>query len=137
MSAARPRFGRSLKPFRRPLLWAGLWVLAVAVVVVASLVPVSGLPDVPKNFDKVEHFVAYAALAAGAVQLFARRLSWGFACVLLVLMGIGLEHLQAQMALGRMLDRADALANTVGVLAGLATAFTPWRDALLRIDQRA
>ncbi|MBP8648480.1 MAG: VanZ family protein, partial [Thermomonas sp.] len=93
MSAARPRFGRSLKPFRRPLLWAGLWVLAVAVVVVASLVPVSGLPDVPKNFDKVEHFVAYAALAAGAVQLFARRLSWGFVCVLLVLMGIGLEHL--------------------------------------------
>ncbi|MBP7157970.1 MAG: VanZ family protein [Thermomonas sp.] len=137
MSAARPRFGRSLKPFRRPLLWAGLWVLAVAVVVVASLVPVSGLPDVPKNFDKVEHFVAYAALAAGAVQLFARRLSWGFVCVLLVLMGIGLEHLQAQMALGRMLDRVDALANTVGVLAGLATAFTPWRDALLQIDQRA
>ena len=137
MSAARPRFGRSLKPFRRPLLWAGLWVLAVAVVVVASLVPVSGLPDVPKNFDKVEHFVAYTALAAGAVQLFARRLSWGFVCVLLVLMGIGLEHLQAQMALGRMLDRVDALANTVGVLAGLATAFTPWRDALLRIDQRA
>jgi len=137
VSAARPRFGRSLKPFRRPLLWAGLWVLAVAVVVVASLVPVSGLPDVPKNFDKVEHFVAYAVLAAGAVQLFARRLSWGFVCVLLVLMGIGLEHLQAQMALGRMLDRVDALANTVGVLAGLATAFTPWRDALLRIDQRA
>jgi len=136
VSAARPRFGRSLKPFRRPLLWAGLWVLAVAVVVVASLVPVSGLPDVPKNFDKVEHFVAYAALAAGAVQLFARRLSWGFVCVLLVLMGIGLEHLQAQMALGRMLDRADALANTLGVLAGLATAFTPWRDALLAIDRR-
>lgn len=137
MNAAKPRFGRSLKPFRRPLLWAGLWVLAIAVVVVASLVPVSGLPDVPKNFDKVEHFVAYAALAAGAVQLFARRLSWAVACVMLVLMGIGLEHLQAQMALGRMLDRVDALANTLGVLVGLATAFTPWRDALLRLDRRA
>ena len=132
-----PRIGRSLKPFKRPLLWATLWVLAVAVVVVASLIPVSGLPDVPKNFDKVEHFVAYAALSAGAVQLFARRLSWGFVCVLLVLMGIGLEHMQAQMALGRMLDRVDALANTIGVLAGLATAFTPWRDALLRLDRRA
>lgn len=136
MTAARPRLGRSLKPFKRPLLWAGLWVSAIAVVVIASLMPVSGLPDVPKNFDKVEHFVAYAALAASAVQLFARRLSWGFVCVLLVLMGIGLEHLQAQMALGRMLDRNDALANTLGVLAGLATAFTPWRDALLGIDRR-
>ena len=136
MNAARPRLGRSLKPFKRPLLWAGLWVLAIAVVVVASLMPVSGLPDVPKNFDKVEHFVAYAALSAGAVQLFARRLSWGFVCVLLVLMGIGLEQLQGGMALGRMLDPADALANTLGVLAGLATAFTPWRDALLQIDRR-
>ena len=136
MSAARPHFGRSLKPFKRPLLWAALWVLAVAVVVVASLIPVNGLPEVPKNFDKVEHFIAYAALSTGAVQLFARRLSWGFVCVLLVLMGIGLEHLQAQMALGRQLDRADALANTIGVLVGLATAFTPWRDALLRFDRR-
>ena len=135
MNASKPRFGRSLKPFKRPLLWAGLWVLAVAVVVVASLIPVSGLPEVPKNFDKVEHFVAYAALSAGAVQLFVRRLSWGFVCVLLVLMGIGLEYLQAQMALGRMLDRVDALANTLGVLLGLATAFTPWRDALLRFDR--
>jgi VanZ family protein len=136
VNATTPRFGRSLKPFRRPLLWAALWMLAIAVVVLASLMPVGGLPDVPRHFDKVEHFVAYAALSAGAVQLFARRLSWGFVCVLLVLMGIGLEHLQAQMALGRMLDRVDALANTLGVFAGLATAFTPWRDALLRFDQK-
>jgi len=135
VSAARRRVGRSLKPFRRPLLWSGLWMLAVAVGVVASLVPASGLPDL-KVSDKFEHFIAYAALSAGAVQLFARRLSWGFVCVLLVLMGIGLEVLQAQMALGRMLDRNDALANAIGVLIGLATAFTPWRDALLRFDRR-
>ncbi len=135
MSNAKPRFGRSFKPFKRPLLWAGLWVLAIAVVVVASLVPASGLPDL-KVSDKFEHFIAYAVLSAGAVQLFARRLSWGFVCVVLVLMGIGLEYMQAKMALGRMLDRADALANTIGVLVGLATAFTPWRDALLRFDRR-
>lgn len=135
MNAGKRRFGRSLKPFKRPLLWSGLWVLAIAVVVVASLVPASGLPDL-KVSDKFEHFIAYAVLSAGAVQLFARRLSWGFVCVLLVLMGIGLEYLQAQMGLGRMLDRADALANAIGVLIGLATAFTPWRDALLRIDRR-
>ena len=135
MSAgARPRVGRSLKPFKRPWLWSGLWMLAIAVVVFASLVPAQALPAVPVS-DKLEHFAAYAVLSAAAVQLFARRLSWAIACVLLVLMGIGLEHLQAQMALGRMLDRADALANTLGVLAGLATAFTPLRDVLLRFDR--
>lgn len=135
MSAnARPRFGRSLKPFKRPWLWTGLWMLAIGVVVVGSLVPAQDLPSVPVS-DKFEHFAAYAVLSAAAVQLFARRLSWGFVCVLLVLMGIGLESLQAQMALGRMLDRNDALANTLGVLAGLATAFTPWRDLLLRVDR--
>jgi VanZ family protein len=136
MSASRSRFGKSLKPFRRPWLWSGLWVLAVSMVVIASLVPAHDLPEVPTGFDKIEHFAAYSALAAGAVQLFARRLSWGFVCVLLVLMGIGLEFLQAQMGLGRTLDRQDALANGIGVLIGLATAFTPWRDLLLRIDRR-
>ncbi|MEF9977971.1 MAG: VanZ family protein [Thermomonas sp.] len=127
--------GRSLKPFKRPWLWAGLWMLAIGMVVVGSLLPAKDLPSVQVN-DKFEHFIAYAALSAGAVQLFVRRLSWGFVCVLLVLMGIGLEYLQAQMALGRMLDRNDALANTIGVLIGLATAFTPLRDALLRFDRR-
>lgn len=136
MSATGRGFGKSLKPFRRPWLWSGLWMLAVAVVVIGSLVPAHDLPEVPHGFDKIEHFVAYSALAAGAVQLYARRLSWGFVCVLLVLLGIGLEFLQAQMGLGRMLDSQDALANGIGVLIGLATAFTPWRDLLLRIDRR-
>ena len=129
------RTGRSLKPFKRPWLWAGLWMLAIGVVVAGSLLPAKDLPSVQVN-DKFEHFIAYALLSAGAVQLFVRRLSWGFVCVLLVLMGIGLEYLQAQMALGRMLDRNDALANTIGVRIGLATAFTPLRDALLRLDRR-
>lgn len=129
------RTGRSLKPFKRPWLWAGLWMLAIAVVVIGSLLPGKDLPPLPVS-DKLEHFAAYALLSAGAVQLFVRRLSWGFVCVLLVLLGIGLEFLQAKMALGRMLDRYDALANTFGVLIGLATAFTPLRDALLRLDRR-
>ena len=133
---ARPRIGRSLKPFRRPWLWAGVWSLAVAAVVVASLVPAHGLPPVPAGTDKIEHFLSYFLLAAAAVQLFGRRLSLLSACVALMLMGLVLEQLQGSMALGRSMDARDALANTLGVLAGLATLFTPWRDALLRLDLR-
>ncbi len=125
-----------MKPFRRPWLWSGLWSLAIAVVVVVSLVPAPGLASLPSGTDKVEHFLAYAALAAGAVQLYARWPSLLGAGLALVLMGIGLEHAQGVLTATRMTDRWDALANTIGVIAGLATQLSPWRDALLRLEQR-
>ena len=128
--------GRSLKPFRRPRLWAGIWVLAIAVVVVVSLLPAPQLPNMPPGSDKFEHFLVYCALAIGAVQLYARRPAWVGAGIGLVLLGIGLEYAQGLLTTTRMMDRWDALANTLGVIAGLATFLTPWRDALLRFDSK-
>ncbi len=127
---------RSLKPLRRPRLWMALWSAAVAVVVVGSLLPPQDIPNTPPGADKLQHFIAYAALAAGAVQLFARRLALLSACVCLTLLGIALEVMQSRMGLGRAMDVRDALANTIGVLIGLATLFTPLRDTLLRFDRR-
>ena len=128
--------GRSLKPFRRPWLWSSLWCLAIAAVVIVSLVPAPDLPDLPPGSDKWEHFLAYAALAAAAVQLFARWPALLGAGLGLVLMGIGLEYAQGALTETRMMDRWDALANTLGVIAGLATRLSPWRDALLNFDPR-
>jgi len=133
---APPRLGRSLKPFRRPHLWVALWVLAIAVVVVVSLVPAPDLPDVPPGSDKLEHFFAYCVLAICAVQLYAKRAAWLGAGIGLVLLGIGLEYAQGALTATRTMDRWDALANTLGVIAGLATMLTPWRDALLRFDTK-
>lgn len=130
------RLGRALKPFRRPWLWSGAWCLAIAAVVVLSLAPSPDLPDLPSGSDKVEHFLVYAALAAGAVQLYARWPSLLGAGLGLVLMGIGLEYAQGALTTTRAMDGWDALANTVGVIAGLATRLSPWRDALLRFEAR-
>lgn len=137
MTASTPlRLGRSLKPFRRPWLWSGLWCFAVAAVVFFSLLPASSLDDLPSANDKVEHFAAYAALAFGAVQLFPRWSSLMVVGLGLVFMGIGMEYAQGAMAVGRMMDRYDALANTLGVIAGLGVQLTPLRDLLLKFDGR-
>ena len=128
--------GRSLKPFRRPLLWSALWCVAVSLVVVFSLLPGSSLQTLPSVNDKLEHFLSYAALAAGAVQLYPRWRSLLSVGIALVLMGIGLEYAQGALTTDRMMDGADALANTLGVIAGLGTKLTPWRDLLLRLDKR-
>ncbi|MGI8561038.1 MAG: VanZ family protein [Luteimonas sp.] len=104
--------------------------------VVASLLPAADLPDAPGG-DKLHHFLTYFALATAAVQLYARWPSLLGAGLGLVLMGIGLEHAQGVLTETRMADYWDALANTLGVVAGLATRLTPWRDALLRFDTRS
>lgn len=130
------RFGRSLKPFRRPWLWAGLWCVAIAATVVVSLMPVPDLGRLPTGGDKLEHFVTYALLAAGAVQLYPRWRSLLSVGIGLVVMGIGLEYAQGALTTYRMMDRADAFANTLGVIAGLGLQLTPWRDLLLRFDRR-
>lgn len=132
--ARRYRPGQSLKPFRWPWLWVGLWMLAIIIVVIGSLMPSPDLPSMPAGSDKLQHFAAYFLLSASAAQLFARRLALFSACIVIGLLGLGLEHAQGAMGLGRHADAGDVLANMLGILAGLATTFTPLRDVLLRID---
>ena len=121
---------KAAKPFRRPWLWLVLWWLAVLAVVVASLSPPPPV-ELPHHGDKVEHLLAYALLAAGAVQVFRRGAPLWLAGLGLVLLGIGLELAQGAFTATRMADPADALANAAGVALGLLTVRTPWRDALL------
>lgn len=125
----------ALKPLRRPRLWLGLWIAAIVALIVVCLIPLNSLPPLPENSDKVEHLLGYFLLAAAAVQLFGSRLALSLAAVGLVALGIGVEFAQGYTAY-RSSDPADALANTLGVLLGMATVVTPWRDLLLRMEKR-
>lgn len=124
----------ALKPFRRPRLWLGLWWLAIAVVVVVCLVPAPDLPTVPDNADKLEHLLAFALLAAAAAQLFTTRRALLLAGCGLVLLGIAIECAQGAFTSTRSMDAWDAVADALGVLIGLATIWSPWRNLLLRLD---
>lgn len=125
----------ALKPLRRPRLWLGLWIAAIAALIVVCLIPLDSLPPLPENSDKVEHLLGYFLLAAAAVQLFGSRRSLSLAAMGLIGLGIGIEFAQGYTAY-RSSDPADALANTLGVLLGMATVLTPWRDLLLRMEKR-
>ena len=126
---------RALKPFRRPRLWLGMWLLAIAVVVVGSLLPALLLPAVPAGGDKAEHLLGYGLLAAIAVQIFGARAVLIRAAIGLVLLGVALELAQGLLTTTRAMDPWDALANTAGVAIGMATAWAPLRDWLLRAER--
>lgn len=121
-----------LKPLRYPRLWLGLWWSAIAVTIVVCLIPPPPLA-LPQNSDKVEHFLAYFLLASAAVQIYRTRAALLCAGAGLVLLGVGIEFLQGALTTDRMADPMDALANSVGVVAGMAVALTPVRDLLLRL----
>ena len=106
------------------------WLIGVAAVIVGSLAPaqsgVMHLIDQGGINDKVEHFTAYAVLAAFPNLRSSRCRRIGAAMVFLFLMGAALE-LGQLFSPGRTCDWHDLLANVCGILAGVA---------LVRILQR-
>ncbi|HEY0502114.1 MAG TPA: VanZ family protein [Lysobacter sp.] len=135
MSAATVR--PLLREFRYPALWLAIWLAMVGAVVATSLLPADDLPaPLFDGVDKVEHFLAYLGLSAWAVMLFATRRAQALAAVGLIALGIGLEFAQGGLTASRQADSADALANALGVLAGLMLAPTPVARALLWLDRK-
>lgn len=126
---------QTLRPFHRPRLWVGLWIAAIVVVIAVCLGPPPEIPELPDNSDKAEHFLTFALLCWGAVQLFATRRAQIAAAIGLVALGIGIEIAQGALTTNRSADPYDALADTLGIAAGLCLAWTPLRFVMLRIDQ--
>ena len=122
-----------LKPLRHPKSWSMLWWLAVLIVLAVCLMPSPDLPELPHNGDKLEHALAFFLLAASAVQLYVRPRLRAVAIGLL-LFGAAIEVAQGLLTVDRSADPFDLLADAVGIALGMATAFLPWRDLLLKLD---
>ena len=124
-----------MREFVRPRLWLGLWIFGWLLCIALSLLPPIQL-GAPQDSDKIGHFLAYATLSAWAVLIFRSRRAQLLAALALFVLGVGMEVGQAQLTTTRLGDARDALANTLGIVIGLALAATPMATWLQRIDQR-
>ena len=120
------------------LKWARLWLLvgAFLVTLIFYLSLTSSSLPVPhfRNVDKVLHMVAYGALMGWFVQIFHHQKGRLLIAVAFVLMGIGIEFLQALHPM-RHFDVLDMLANFTGVALALLAGLT-WLDSILmRLEQ--
>ncbi len=89
--------------------------------------------SVVRGFDKLGHVLAYFTLMMWFGALYRRWARFAYALGLLVL-GAMLEWMQGATML-RTPDWADMLANTFGVLAGLALAYTRASRFLLVLER--
>ena len=122
----------------RSLNWRGLWLavgFAIAALVVYVCLRPGGLaaPWIPRS-DKLNHALAYLALASWFGALLERQY-WKWLVVGLLLFGGGIELAQEAMPFGRRAEWGDMLANLVGIVGGLICAQGFGAQWLGRLDQ--
>jgi VanZ family protein len=110
----------------RAAVVAGGWLLAAAIVWL-SLTPSPSDPGFDYG-DKVQHFLAYAALTFWFAFLYRSGPARVAYALLWIALGVALEFVQAATGY-RSYELADMAANTLGVLAGAAAALSLPRAA--------
>jgi len=124
-----------VRRLRHARIWFALWTAMIAAVVALSLMRGPPIPDL-LTIAKLDHFIAYLALAAYGMQLYASRAAQGIVALALVALGIGLELAQGYLTTWRDMSVFDGCVDTAGVLAGLATAWTPVARLLQAVEAR-
>jgi hypothetical protein len=113
-----------------PKLWFGLACIGLLALAIVSLIPV---PDLGGS-DKFGHFISYALLSAYLSLLVEQRKSLWRVLSGLIAYGLLLEFMQSFTGY-RSGDLADALANSLGAITGLAFYFSPLRRILRNVDR--
>ncbi len=118
-------------------VWLALWGLGWIVCVVLSLGPaVPGAAPLFPHADKLNHALAYAALAWWAMGCFATTAGRRRALLSLLVLGAAMEWAQGAFTVDRQRDGLDLVANAVGVglgtALGLALNLPAWLEARFR-----
>jgi VanZ family protein len=109
------------------------WALGVLLIVIATIVCLVPMREMPKSFDfndKVSHLIGHGTLALYFAGLVPRR-SWWKIFAFLLLFGTVIEFAQYYMQVGRNGDARDVLANSLGAALGLLLAlcgFARWPE---------
>lgn len=122
-----------MRNFHYPKTWLFIGWFGIALLVLLSLVSLS-LHTGVEHGDKWMHLLAYGLLMGWFVQLYRNWSLILLHALLLVLLGVALEFLQAQT--GRTFELADMLANATGVALGGLSGLTPLRDRLLWLERK-
>lgn len=127
----------SVEGARRRGAWLALWALGWIACVVLSLgPPVPGAALLFPHADKLNHALAYAALAWWAMGCFATTAGRRRALLSLLVLGAAMEWAQGALTSDRQRDGLDLVANAVGVglgtALGLALNLPAWLEARFR-----
>ncbi len=117
---------------RRRRFWLALWIAGMLLGVYLSLRPVPAAEPALPHLDKLIHAGGYATLAMFAACLFdgparTRALAGVW------LLGAAIELAQGLLPTGRLMEVADLVANSAGIILGSALC---WRRNPLRTVER-
>ena len=117
--------------------WIALWGFGWALCVLLSLgPPVPGAAPLFPHADKLNHALAYAALAWWAMGCFTSTAGRRRALLALLVLGAAMEWAQGAFTVDRQRDGLDLVANAVGVglgtALGLALNLPAWLEARFR-----
>ncbi len=111
-------------------IWLSIGYALLSMTAVLSLIPG---PDIGGG-DKLVHFVTYALLS-GWFSLIVKNTRTLWAVLFgLIAFGFLMEYLQGFTSYRRQ-DIDDAIANSVGVMVGMAIHFSPLRGLLVKFDK--
>ena len=111
-------------------IWLGFGYGLLATVAVLSLIPG---PDVGGS-DKLIHFIVYLVISSWFSLIVKRPRTLWLVIFGLIAFGFLMEYLQG-MTSYRMQDFNDAMANSLGVVLGIASRFSPLRRLLMIVDR--